>query len=205
MYKYIFLVLFFPFGLQSQTKVAKEKAEQLKSLVKRQAQQTRTIQCEFTQYKHLEVLAKDVESKGSLAFKKPNWVKWEYTEPRPSTMLFRDGSMTLIGEGEKRVIDLGMDPGLGKLQKLMADSITGDMFNTSLFDMEYFEDGEQSIVHFYPKEAELADFIESFQITFDEKGHVVQLKMLEGLGDYTLIVFSNRKTNPSLPDTIFEN
>ena len=67
------LVLVFSIAgtLSAQIKMTASEAQVLRTLVKAQAEITNTITSDFTQYKHLDFLANDIESSGKLVFKAP--------------------------------------------------------------------------------------------------------------------------------------
>ncbi len=179
------------------------EAKALRTLVKTQANATRTISSSFTQYKHLDFLTNDIESKGKMAFKAPDLVKWEYTEPFAYSVLFKDQKLYIDDAGQKSDMDLSSSKVFKQLNTLITASIRGDMFDENAFDISYFKQEKGSLVHFFPKDEQFADFIKAFHITFNMQGEVDKVKMIEPSDDYTLIVFSDRKQNQSLPDAVF--
>ncbi|MBC6999300.1 outer membrane lipoprotein carrier protein LolA [Cytophaga sp. FL35] len=179
------------------------EANYLKNKVKSLAGNTQTIKSDFTQYKHIDFLSNDIESKGKLTFKEPDQVKWEYTQPYTYSIIFKDQTVYINDDGNKKNLDVGGNKLFERLNNLIASSIRGDMFNTNEFDMEFFKDGDEQLVHFLPKDPQLSEFINAFHIKFSKIGDVVEVKMIEPSGDYTQIVFSNRTTNQPLSDADF--
>ncbi|MEO8933737.1 MAG: outer membrane lipoprotein carrier protein LolA, partial [Xanthomarina sp.] len=196
---------FTSFVVQSQTKMAAPEAEALKALVKNQALTTKTISSDFTQYKHLDFLSNDIISKGKLAFKTPDFVKWEYTEPFNYIVIFKNETLFINDEGKKNQVDMGSNKLFKELNGLIINSVKGDMFDDKAFDITYFKKDKNSEVHFIPKDKKSAKFISDFQITFNSKGDVLEVKMIEPSGDFTKIVFTNKELNHPLPDAIFNN
>ncbi|WP_338734181.1 outer membrane lipoprotein carrier protein LolA [Mangrovimonas cancribranchiae] len=179
------------------------EAENLKALVKSQAKTTKTIVSDFTQYKHLDFLSNDIITKGTLHFKAPNLVKWAYNKPFQYTVIFKNESLFINDEGNKSQIDIGSNQMFKQLNKLIIKSVKGDMFDDNEFKISYFKNDGKSNVHFSPKNTEFSEYIASFQITFNKKGDVEDVKMVEPSGDYTKIVFSNRTLNTPLTDAVF--
>ncbi len=105
--------------------------------------------------------------------------------------------------GKKSQMDMGGSQLFQQLNNLIVASINGDMFDSSEFDISYFKKGADSKVHFMPKNKELAKYIKTFQLVFNPRGEVVQVKMIEPSGDYTQIDFSDRIVNKPLPDAVF--
>jgi len=55
------------------------------------AQDIRTVQAAFTQEKHLQILARPLESRGRLVFAAPDRLRWEYEAPLASVLLMDEG------------------------------------------------------------------------------------------------------------------
>ncbi len=189
--------------LSAQTKMTISEAENLKTTVKKQAETTNTITSDFTQYKHLDFLSDDIESTGKLAFKAPDLVKWEYLKPFAYSIIFKEKTLYINDDGNKSNMDVGGNKLFTQLNQLITASIRGDLFDDTQFDMAYFKEENNSLVHFLPKDAQFAEFIKAFHITFNKAGEVTEVKMIESSDDYTHIIFSGRKTNQPLSDANF--
>lgn len=199
----IVLLLFGSTALSAQTKMTPVEANALKTNVKQQAEATETITSDFTQYKHLDFLSDDIESKGKLAFKAPDRVKWEYVEPFAYSIIFKNKTLYINDQGNKSNMDVGGNKIFTQLNQLITASIRGDLFDDDQFAISYFKQEGNSLVQFKPKDAQFAEFIKDFHLTFNTSGEVVEVKMIEPSDDYTLIVFSDRKTNQPLSDADF--
>ncbi|WP_291864461.1 outer membrane lipoprotein carrier protein LolA [Maribacter sp.] len=205
MNKILYFLFFIAFigGVTAQTKMSTQEAAVLKSKVKARADKTQFISSDFTQYKHLDFLSNDIESTGKLSFKAPNTVKWEYVKPFVYSVLFKGETLYINNEGDKSNVDMGSNKLFKELNTLVTSSIRGDMFKEEHFSITYFKKAKNSEVHFAPKDANLAEFIKTFQITFNSVGDVMEVKMIEPSNDYTQIVFSKRKVNKAIPDAVF--
>ena len=203
MRKLVYLLFFMVFATHAQTKMSESEASALKSKVKALAFSTKTISSDFTQYKHLDFLDNDIETSGKLAFKAPDLVKWEYVEPFKYSVLFKNEKLYINDEGNKSDIDIGSNKMFKQLNTLIISSVKGDMFDDESFFIEYFKQDTLSIVHFNPKDKKFSKYIKAFHITFNSKGDVIQVKMIEPSEDYTKIVFSNKILNLDLDETVF--
>jgi len=197
------LLFFYGINLNAQTKMSTAEANTLKATVKALSDETQTITADFVQYKHLDFLSNDIESNGKLAFKSPSMVKWEYVKPFAYSVLFKNEILFINDDGNKSNMDMGSNKIFKQLNQLITASIKGDMFDASEFEVSYFKTNGNSEVHFNPKDKQFAEFIKSFHITFNTKGEVQEVKMIEPSDDYTQIVFSNRTTNQTLSDAVF--
>lgn len=203
MRKLVYLFFMYVLAVNAQTEMSTVEAETLKNKVKELSKITETITADFIQYKHLDFLSNDIRSEGKLAFKSPAMVKWEYIKPFTYTVLFKNETLFINDNGNKSDVDLGSNKVFKQLNQLITASIKGDMFDAAEFDVSYFKIDGSNEAHFNPKDKQFADFIKSFQITFNNKGEVSEVKMIEPSGDYTQIVFSNRTTNKPLSDAVF--
>ena len=203
MRKIIFLLLFTASILNAQEEMSIAEANSLKEKVKEQANITKTISSDFTQYKHLDFLSNDIITTGKLAFKSPDLVKWEYVEPFKYSILFKNETLFINDEGNKSNVDVGSSKMFKQLNKLIVNSIKGDMFDDTEFNITYYKKGADSEVYFNSKSEEFSKFIKAFHITFNANGEVIEVKMVEPSGDYTKIIFNNRTVNKTLSDAIF--
>ena len=203
MHKLVFVVLLMVFGANAQTPMSSSEAVALRTKVKELSDETNTITSDFVQYKHLDFLSDDIISEGKLAFKSPNMVKWEYIKPFSYSVLFKNETLFINDDGKKSDMNMGSNKIFKQLNQLITASIKGDMFDASEFEVSYFKIDCASEVHFQPKDKQFSEFIKSFHITFNVKGEVLVVKMIEPSEDYTEIVFTNRKTNQPLSDAVF--
>lgn len=177
-----------------------------KDLVNETSRTTQTIQSDFVQYKHLEFLSNDIITQGKMVFKSPNKVKWEYTEPFQYSIVFLEDKLLINDGGTKSNIDMGNSALFQKLNQLIVNSVKGNLFQDTDFDMEYFKVGGYYKVVFTPKDEKIKSYIASFILNFDKDQAVVQeVKMVEPSADFTRIVFTNRKINQAVNDAVFSN
>lgn len=195
------------FGLKAQeTVMNNSEITEFKNLVNATASEIKTIQSNFTQYKHMDFLSNDIETSGKMAFKEPDLIKWEYTKPYTYSVIFNKGKIYIDDDGSKSNMDLGNNRLFKKLNELIIGSVKGDMFNETDFDMVYFSTVVGSKVIFKPKDQTILSYIASVELLFDpDKGTVQEVKMIEPSGDYTQIVFQNRTLNQPLPDAVFNH
>jgi len=170
------------------------------------SKKTVTIVSEFEQIKHLDFLSNDINSRGSLVYKTPDLIKWEYVKPFNYSIIFKNDKLFINDEGVKSNIDLSSNKTFKSLNNLIIKSVRGDMFDDKLFDMQYFKTQKKYVIKFIPKENSLKSMISVFILSFDKKSlDVLEIKMKENEEDYTLLKFINQKINTAVSDEVFSN
>ena len=177
-----------------------------KNQIKEVSEKTQTITSDFVQYKHLDFLTEDIKTSGKMAFKAPNWVKWEYTKPYEYSVIFKNDVLLINDGGTKSDVKMSSSKLFKNLNQLIINSVTGDMFDEKQFIISYYKSKEYYKVILVSKDKKLAKFINSFELQFHkETGAVLEVKMIELSGDFAKIMFSNRVDNSDLSDAIFTN
>ncbi|MBL4649316.1 MAG: outer membrane lipoprotein carrier protein LolA [Aureispira sp.] len=170
------------------------------------AAKTNSLQSDFVQIKHLDVLSEDIESNGRLVYQAKNKLRWEYTSPLEYLIILKDGKVSIKDEGKVSSYDLSGNETFQKINEMMIGSIQGDLLvNEADYNYEFKENSTSYLVVMYPKEKKVQEFMKSINIYFSKKDYSVeQVKMLEQSGDYTLMKFKNKKINASISDKTFD-
>lgn len=209
MRKILFLIVLFghvSLLIAQDSKMDNTAIARLKSMINETSKATSTIQSDFTQYKHLDFLSNDIITQGKMAFKAPNMVKWEYTKPFEYSVIFKDDKLLINDSGTKSNVDLGNSAMFKKLNELIINSVKGNLFQDSDFNMDYYNGPTYYKVIFIPKDEKIKSYIASFILFFDkENANVMEVKMVEPSKDFTRIVFTDRQINKPLGNEVFTN
>ncbi|OAB80536.1 LolA family protein [Cochleicola gelatinilyticus] len=207
MRNYIILLLFIGvYSASAQRPLSALEAKEFKQKVIKSAEQTETIVSDFTQYKHLSFLNNEIKTEGKLVFKAPNFIKWEYIEPYQYSAIFKNDKLYVDDSGTKSDIDLGANKTFRNFNSLIVNSIKGDMFNESQFDITFFSTQDEYLVKFIPKDTNIREYIAIFELTFTkENPDVTSVKMIEPSEDFTRIVFKNKKLNTTVSHAVFNH
>lgn len=158
-----------------------------------------TLQSNFTQEKHLTLLAEPVESKGAFAFSKnPARLRWEYMEPFQNGFLM-DGEKTYrLEKGVKQAVKGVMSRNTAAQMLVW---LTFDLKTLSeTYDVTYFEGG----VTLRPK-ADKNRLLDKITVWFSKENPqaLSEIRMDEPGGDYTLLKFYDTQINQPLPKDAF--
>ncbi len=186
------------------TPMSKAQGEQFEQELLKSTADTQTLQSDFTQYKHMDLLTKDIVSSGTMSFRSPNTVKWAYTKPYDYIIIFKDGKMKVNDAGRKSEVDIGSHKLLAQLNDMMTKSVRGDLFKDPAFNVGLFSGVKYDVVVLKPKDKVLAGYVKQLELNFGKKDRkIVELKIIEPGDDHTRIVISNLKINPVLGDAVF--
>jgi outer membrane lipoprotein-sorting protein len=176
-----------------------------RSLADEIAQSTKTIQCDFTQEKHLSFMEHAVVSEGKFYFAAENQLRWEYTKPFSYVIVMSGDQLTIIDEGSRNDMAMSDHPAFKKVQKLLTTVLKGDLFGAeSDFTMEFFENNRAYRIVLTPKQSDLKQFIAGMELYFDKSDMMLSaFEMHEQGGDKTRTVFTSRNINKVLPTGIF--
>lgn len=163
-----------------------------------------SIQCNFIQEKSMSMLANKSISKGIFYYKAANKVRLEYQQPVKNVIIMNEGKMTIKDEKQTRQTDMNRSKIFQQLNKIIVGSITGSLFTGIEFSFAFFENKQQLQVELVPKSKTLRSFLSKIVLVLDKKNFTAQsISMIEPSGDNTLLTFSEKTLNATLPDTLF--
>ena len=180
--------------------------EELIAQVKALAETTTSIHTKFTQYKHLDFLSNDIETKGKMIFQSPDKVRWEYTDPYSYVVIFQGDRLHIDDAGKKSTIDMGSSELFQQMNQLIVNSVKGNLFSAGDFNRTFFVTPEWNKVVFVPKDPKMNRYIAAFELLFQKKtGMVHEVKLIEPTQDYTRIIFSERTLNTPVDAAAFRH
>ncbi len=165
---------------------------------------TKTIDSDFKQFKHLDILENDLESTGHFSFRASDKVRWEYLKPYEYLIVMNGGMMWIKDGGKTKKYDTRSNKMFKEINDLMVGMLQGKILKSDKFDIAFYENSNRILAKLKPKSGDMQEFLNEMQLYFDKKNYaVLKIKMLEQSGDYTLIEFYNRKMNIEIPNSKF--
>lgn len=200
----VFLVAFSASGWAQETKMTDSEITSFKQSVNAVAKKISTLTTDFVQYKHMDFLAKDIETSGKMFFAEPNSLKWQYKKPYNYAIIFKNGKILIDDEGKKSTVDTGNSKIFGKINKMIIGSVSGNIFDDREFAISFFKNKTNTITRLVPKDAAMKKYIKQIELTFDKEDHtVIQVKLIESSDDYTRIVLKNKTVNAKIDPSVF--
>jgi outer membrane lipoprotein-sorting protein len=173
--------------------------------IKKTAKDINSVQAEFIQKKHMEILSRPLVSKGKLYFQAPQSLRWEYTSPVHSILLMHGGTVTRYIKKDGAVTK-DSSARLQSMQIVLQEII---MWMKGNFDANpgftpQLKPGR--IIVLIPKEKSMEEIIQRIELKLSKEPGVIQSIMIyESKKSYTVIDFGRVIMNARLPDSFFRD
>lgn len=169
------------------------------------AQQLTSLKAEFTQKKHLPILAKPLESKGYLYYRSPGDLRWEYVSPVKSVFLnYKGKSKRYLYRDGRFASDATANA--DTMQYVVEDIkhwLKGEFQHSKTLKPELTAEHPIQIT-LTPKNKALTKFFQYITLMFAEQPGVIKtVEIVEGKSSSTILEFSNVEVNTKLEDVIF--
>ncbi len=162
-----------------------------------------TFSCDFVQERNLALFAEPVLFYGSLSVARPDRLRWEFSKPLPSVLIFSgDQGIRCSGDTPPVHFDLGSDPIMRTVAEQLWLWLGGDY--SKLKDLYLLEKTGPATLRISPQDDTVAEYIDAVFITFsvvDRQPEVVEIR--EPGGDSTLITFHSCVLNNSPAEILF--
>ncbi len=167
-------------------------------------QRTNAIKADFVQEKNLSMLSEKIISKGKFWFKKESQVRMEYNQPFQYLMILNKDKVFVKDGQKENKVSTKSNKLFQQINKIMIDCMQGTALNNPDFKTRVFENKSNSLVELTPVTKGLKELFKSINVIVDKKDFsVASIEMLELSGDNTLIRFTNKELNATIPDALF--
>ena len=163
------------------------------------------LACDFTQETNIPLFARPVVSKGTLRYKRPGFLAWEYSEPlQEGFILAGETGFRWEDSRDKRAsFTTAKDP--------IAAFVGRELLSWISFDQSVIRSRYEIAVpatspltlELTPKREDTRAVVQSLRIVFDTHGVAQTVTLSEAKGGTTVITFHNVAINPSLSDDVF--
>ncbi|MDR1459749.1 MAG: outer membrane lipoprotein carrier protein LolA [Bacteroidales bacterium] len=169
------------------------------------SQKIASLQCRFIQTKTSTLFSEEALSKGLLYYKTPNSLRWEYTEPTTSILIFHKENTYLKDEN-------GVVSNPNKMFKQLGNFIVSTINGKGLiandnFKIDYLENGKDKSsmwIMLTPVSKRLKDMYSSILIKISTVDYLaLEIILEETSGDKTTIILSDKKINANMPESRF--
>ena len=188
-----------------QTKSSAARQQQVLEQVDKAARGMTTMQCDFTQTKHMKMLKRDMVSKGVMYFRQPDKLRWQYTSPYDYTFILNGDKVKIKSAKSTKDIDVEGNKMFRRITDIILGSITGNgLKSTTDFNVEIYEGPEGCFARLLPKKKELKQIYKLVNVHFNaDLTMVSRVEMEEKTGDTTVIQLTGAKTNTEINEAQF--
>ena len=172
--------------------------------IKKTANTITSVQAEFTQKKHLEILARPMVSKGKFYFRAPRSLRWEYTSPLRSVLLMHGGTVTRYVKNDEQIIK----DSSARLQSMQVIIQEIALWMKGTFDANpafkpSLMPGRKIVLT--PRDKAMADIIQRIDLQLSATPGVIQSVVIyESRTSYTVLDFTRVTLNAAVPDSLFK-
>lgn len=186
------------------TEVTGEQKTALVANIEKAHKQLTTLSASFTQEKTSALLTDKVVQKGTLNYKSPKQLRWEYTSPKAMTVIFSNGKV-LLKTGSTTTTN--PNKMLNEMGTMLINTINGSFLKENPdFSTRYYKNKSGQIVTVLtPINKKIQKYYKNIVITLNGSSHLAEKVVLnEANGDATTIIFTDKKTNITLSDSLFK-
>ncbi len=186
------------------TEITGEQKNALVTAIDKAHRQLGTLSANFTQEKTSALFTDKVVQKGKLMYKSPKQLRWEYTSPKAMTVIFSNGKVTLVTDKGAAANPNKM---LSEMGNLIINTINGTFLKDNPdFSAKYYKDKSGNVTAVLtPLSKRIKTYYQNISITLNGSSHLAdRVTLNEASGDVTTIIFSDKRTNPPLSDTLFK-
>ncbi len=168
------------------------------------SKKTSSVKSDFIQEKNLSMLSEKIVSKGKFYFKKDSRVRMEYLVPFQYLMIINKDKVFIKDGQKENKISTKSNKLFQKINTIMIDCMEGTALENTDFKTTVFENKNTALIELTPVSKGLKELFKNINITINKKDFsVTTILMQEISGDNTLIHFTNKELNVTIPDTIF--
>lgn len=175
------------------------------TLIREACGSIRTMQCEFVQERHLEMLSDKPVAKGRMWFDGKN-VRWEYISPEPFLFIM-DGTSVLLQGKERRISEIKTDRRFSRIAKLAEGNnilLGQGLGDIPDFDAALTREKGVLIVELTPTRRDFQLMFRMVRLHFGADYRVQKIELMEKGSDRTVITLKNQKYNAEIPAKTFE-
>jgi outer membrane lipoprotein-sorting protein len=164
-----------------------------------------SIQADFTQVKHLSMLADKITSKGKFYYRKEDKVRIEYTTPFQYLVVMNGGQLMVRDEQKTSRINARSSKTMQSVNRIMLDCMRGTVFTNPDFRVTAYENGSNYLLSLSPANDAVKKLFKQIDVYLSRTGFDVdRLSMVEQGGDFTDMDFTRTQHNVALNDALFK-
>lgn len=164
-----------------------------------------TMQCTFVQTKHMSMLNDRLVSHGTMHYRQPDKLRWEYTRPYDYLFVFNGAKVYMGNRSRKNVIDTASNRLFREIAGIMMNTVTGKaLADPESFSMDVEAEGQAWHVTLVPKKKEMRRMFQRVVLVFNRAdAAILGENIYEKNGDLTEIQMSDVTKNAKIDEARF--
>lgn len=180
--------------------------ENMINAIGRTASSIKSLECDFVQTKHLQMLNDNMVSKGQMYYKQGGKLRWEYLSPYNYIFVMNGNKVMLKSNKRKDIIDVKSSKLFNEIAGIMMNSLTGQCLSDyHNFAVIMYDNGDEWTAVMFPRKKEIRQMFQKIVLTFSQRrAMVTDVQMIEKSGDTTYIRLKNVKSNTPINEKVFD-
>lgn len=164
----------------------------------------KTLAADFTQYKKVGFVKKEMKSSGKFYVKNPDRLAWIYSSPMNYRMIFKDKKVFINDQGKTKNMNLSGNKQFEKISQAIQSNMGGNAYDGKDFVSTYYKTATQNILKLDPLGKEVKKSMKQIVLYFDKGTHLIaEVKLIDASNGYTRFILTNQKVNTTLTDSVF--
>ncbi len=182
-----------------------QQKKQVIATINKAVSNLRSMSCSFVQTKNMSMLNDKMVSRGSMYYKQPNKLRWEYTAPYKYLFVFNGTKVYVGGKTKKDVIDTNTNKVFREIARIMMNTVTGKALSDPAdFATNVAASGNSWLVTLVPQKKDMKKMFKKIELLFNKSNSMIsQVNIYEKNGDRTNIRMSNIKVNTAVNESYF--
>jgi len=181
-----------------------QTAEDVASLLQKTLHSTQTLEAKFEHVYYSAVVSTPLREKGKFYFKKPDLMRWEYTDPENNIYLYKGDKYQWYFVEDKQ-LERGSITDEGQESEILS-ILTGQKNLLDFYSVKFnpfpTDNPQNAQIKLTPKHGEDGSFL---LLEVDKKKWLIhKIIFFDWEGNKTEFQFSRIKVNPKFPNNIFE-
>lgn len=201
MKRYILIFLMFCSSAVAFAQTQQEIIEQ----INKASAQMQTLECDFVQTKHLQILDDKMVAKGRMYYQQADKLRWEYVSPYTYIFILNQNQVLLKNNDRTDVIDVERNRIFKEIARMMMNSIVGNcLSDEKTFKTQVEVAGNEWVATLVPLKKDMKQMWNKLVLHIQPDMKVVsKVEMHEPSGDYTVIDLKNIRTNSPVNQEVF--
>ena len=197
----VFLISFI-----STTSIFSQSQSEIKERIISAIKSTNTIECNFSQTKHLKILKQELSAKGKLFFTDTDCIRWQYTSPQSYSIVINRNKMLVESDKNKTITDINKNRIAREIAKIMKQALQGNFLQKEdEFEVSIVNNNSSMEITLKPKKQEIKRMFSLIKLYVSHSTYMInRVEISERSGDLTTISFSNIKRNTTIDTKVFK-